>query len=62
MNPKESLFIKGIKKIKAGKLTEAEKDLKKVVKKRLPKSEISEILLATLQIRRECEGLLEEVE
>lgn len=62
MNPKESLFIQGIKKIKAGKLTETEKDLKKVVKKRLPKSEISEILLSALEVRKECQRLLKEIE
>lgn len=62
MDPKESLFIEGIKKIKAGKLSEAEKNLRKAVKKRSPKSEISEILLVALQIRKRCETLIKEIE
>lgn len=62
MRTKESLFIESIKKIKAGKLPEAEKALKKVVKKKLPKSEISEILLAALRIRKECGRLLKKIE
>jgi outer membrane protein assembly factor BamD (BamD/ComL family) len=61
VNPKESLFIQGLKKIKADKLKEAEKNLKKVVKKGLPQSEKAEILLAAIQIRKECERLLKEI-
>jgi hypothetical protein len=40
---------------------EAEKDLKKVVEKRSPKSEKAQILLAAFQIRKECEKLLKEL-
>jgi outer membrane protein assembly factor BamD (BamD/ComL family) len=59
---KESLFIQGIKKIKDGKFKNAERDLEKVVKKKSPESEKAQILLATLEVRRECQRLLGELE
>lgn len=61
MSPKESFFIQAVRKIKAGKLAEAEKDLKALVKKRSQKSEKAEILLAVFQIRRECDKLLKRI-
>jgi outer membrane protein assembly factor BamD (BamD/ComL family) len=59
---KESLFIQGIKKVKDGKLMDAEKDLKKVVKKKSPESEKAQILLTTIEVRKECQKLLKEIE
>ena len=56
------MFIQGMRKIKEGKLTEAEKDLKKVVKKKSLESEKAQILLATLEVRKECKRLLKELE
>ena len=61
MDPKESLFIESIKEIKAGKLKEAERNLKKVVMKKSSKSEKAEILLAALQVRKKCQNLLKEI-
>ena len=62
MKRKESLFIQGMRKIKEGKFTEAEKDLKKVARKRSSESEKAEILLATLEVKKECKRLLKELE
>ena len=62
LKQKESLFIQGMKKIKEGKLTDAEKDLKKVAKKKSPESEKAQIVLATFEVRRECKKLLKELE
>jgi len=61
LDPKESLFIESIKEIKAGKLKEAERNLKKVVMKKSSKSEKAEILLAALQVRKKCQNLLKEI-
>ena len=61
MSPKESHFIQAVKKIKACKWTEAEKDLKNVAKRASAKSMKAEILLAALEVRKECEKTLKEI-
>lgn len=61
MSPKESFFVQAVKKIKAGKWTDAEKDLKKVAKRASAKSMKAEILLAALEVRKECDKTLREI-
>lgn len=61
MSPKESYFVQAVKKMKASKWTEAEKDLKNAAKKKSAKSGKAEILLAALQVRKECQKLLKEM-